>query len=635
MNNLRVELSKLRSAGIILGTPGSPLLAFEATSDLQQWLSAAEQSLSDYPALQGRALSGLEAVGETGFQHWVIQQREALVNRLSPILRRSYAHDTRPERRRLIEESAARIGVVLDMSLPQGEYDLSQSDLNGDIIRLLQAAMDDPQLLVFSGWPGSGRRSTLSRAAHSPWKVVDVDAVGHSGLMVAAMVMRILEQLASGGAALPEVLDISAQTPEKTLIRLASLLQDVRAPLVLVIHGTRKLSQESFQHLEFLMNCPVPLLMVLMPSVAETAPLLQVLAERSHIRNRQLLVQPRLRPSAVLPALEQTAQTTAGPDTLAAALKVIQQSEGWLAAAQEFLPRAFSTVNRFPLPVRLRSLLLETGNTVPGSLETLARLAGLRVPLSETEVADRLPDYATAEAIHTVLGRAQAAGMLVRRPTQITVVLPDLIWNVPDGEHPLGFDSELQRAALAGTLDAGLRARLRSSGLSEGPRSPAPLTAPVSPLAWQPVPPLLSGKPLSAHAAVWLPGGYHLIAEDGQLHVLRLGVPQPNTQELLLTLQTAVAMPWSLTGRLDSFAGGVGDYPLGVCSGESRNVLDPAQLPAAGQWFRVAGTTGQSGLKLTLRAYDLILTIREITLGGQVVPFVPGNFKDIGSGVQH
>ncbi|AWN23657.1 hypothetical protein DKM44_10800 [Deinococcus irradiatisoli] len=615
MNNLRVELSKLRAAGLELGPNGAPLVSFTADSDVQQWLSSAQNGAANLKAIQGLPLEGLEDVGGAAYQDWIQARRQRLIQLLTPAMNRLYLADTSEEFRRQLQDSAARLGILL-VSLPQTGIGIQIVDeVSSALQEALKAATREPRLLVYSGRPGSGRGATLRAvSAAEGWLLAEVDVVKHPGLLVAAMIMRIIESLPPEDRPLLEQVLISAETPEANMIRLASLLRSLHRPLMLVLHGTRMLQAESVQHLEFLMNWPVPLVMVLMSSVADTAPLLRMLDEQARTRNRRLLSQPRLFPSAL------DGRVNSDPDSngrVPAALKVLQQAEGWLAAAQVFLPQVSTSEFRFSTTERLRRLLLlDVDSAVPGFLETLSRLAALWTPFTEAQAALHLQDVVPAAQVEAVLARAMDANILVRAPAHITVRLPGLKWRVPDGDDPLVFASELQRAAFAGTLDANLRARLRRvAAVDDG--------APTGwlPLLWQPASRNMERRSSQPRASTWLPGGYHLIVEQGQFHVLRLSVPQPNTQELTLRWDAPAGLPWTVTAQLGAFSGNRVDYPLGVCLSAGREVLAPPHMPPLNQLFSISGLTTKAGLELTIRASDLILTINQVSIGGQEMEF--------------
>lgn len=99
IGNLRVELSKLRAAGLNLGATRSPMLSLSATTDQQLFLDQAhmvaaqgsEALLSDWLSLlRGTPLTGLEDIGTERFQTWLDTQRRRLGDQLEAALEATY-----------------------------------------------------------------------------------------------------------------------------------------------------------------------------------------------------------------------------------------------------------------------------------------------------------------------------------------------------------------------------------------------------------------------------------------------------------------------------------------------------------------------------------------------------------------
>ena len=179
MNNLRVELSKLRAAGLNLGPPGAPLIGFAAQSDLRQWLSNPEQALEQTKAPLGLPLEGLSEVGGAAYQAWVNAQRQRLLG----LLVRRYAARLCLERR---PKPSGSFGKAPPVSALIWRRSRSQHPLLASLTRVLghpftlKLSAKEPQLLVYSGGPGSGRSAVLSAISTSEgWLMVNVEVVKH------------------------------------------------------------------------------------------------------------------------------------------------------------------------------------------------------------------------------------------------------------------------------------------------------------------------------------------------------------------------------------------------------------------------------------------------------------------------
>ena len=344
----------------------------------------------------------------------------------------------------------------------------------------------------------------------------------------------------------------------------------------------------------------------------------------------------------------------AAPDHLRLLLAV-QQSEGWPLAAAELLRGAQDADGtgdangggavapghhrRMTLsePLR-RTLIAQVDSVMPEQRLLLARLAALPSPFSLDSAIAALGSQAREASL-----TASAEGFLECVPPVIRLDLPSLDWRTPDGEYPLAFASELRRAALAGSLPQDERQRLRSfgrlSGLAPEVLSGRPPTLGRTGLETGsgaerlPLRPDRRPGPPAASRSVWLPGGYHVILEDGVMHVLRLSWGDAPTLQMTWTPADPAARTanrtaddqtgceWCLTARIDAFAGTAPEFALQVQCGDQRETLD-ARPAAAGQWLTFCGRSDQPFGSLNVRASDLVLTLGGVWIGGE--PVFPG-----------
>ncbi|MFB9993208.1 AAA family ATPase [Deinococcus oregonensis] len=119
--NLRVELARIRSAGLNVFPSSHQLLHLEnVTSDFEMWCEAANRSmnqsqLTDWLAMiRGLPFTGLEDLGSSTFQSWVDQQRWLMTQQIEQHLSRMYwryARENHTWATRLIAERAESLDL--------------------------------------------------------------------------------------------------------------------------------------------------------------------------------------------------------------------------------------------------------------------------------------------------------------------------------------------------------------------------------------------------------------------------------------------------------------------------------------------------------------------------------------------
>ncbi|WP_424950472.1 AAA family ATPase [Deinococcus sp.] len=120
--NLRVELARIRSAGLNIFPASRQLLYLESIStDIDHWQAQQEHEMNQtelstwLATLRGLPLCGLEDLGSTGFQVWVEEQRWMLCEKVESVLARVYAHYVRSGQDwaiRLISSRAEAVGFT-------------------------------------------------------------------------------------------------------------------------------------------------------------------------------------------------------------------------------------------------------------------------------------------------------------------------------------------------------------------------------------------------------------------------------------------------------------------------------------------------------------------------------------------
>ncbi|UQN09692.1 AAA family ATPase [Deinococcus sp. QL22] len=119
--NLRVELARIRSAGLNVFPSSHQLLHLEnVTSDFEMWCESANRSmnqsqLTDWLAMiRGLPFTGLEDLGSSTFQSWVDQQRWLMTQQIEQHLSRMYwryARENHTWATRLIAERARSLDL--------------------------------------------------------------------------------------------------------------------------------------------------------------------------------------------------------------------------------------------------------------------------------------------------------------------------------------------------------------------------------------------------------------------------------------------------------------------------------------------------------------------------------------------
>ncbi|MGY2893266.1 AAA family ATPase [Deinococcus sp. UYEF24] len=129
--NLRVELARIRSAGLNIFPASRQLLSLESVGiDIDQWYAQHEGQMNQtelagwLSTLRGLPLCGLEDLGSTAFQVWVEQQRWMLTEKVEHILARVYARYARAGQdwaTRMISSRAEAVGFADPAELSVGE----------------------------------------------------------------------------------------------------------------------------------------------------------------------------------------------------------------------------------------------------------------------------------------------------------------------------------------------------------------------------------------------------------------------------------------------------------------------------------------------------------------------------------
>ncbi|MFK7601155.1 AAA family ATPase [Deinococcus sp. SM5_A1] len=247
--NLRVELARIRSAGLNLFPLSRQLLYLEnVETDLNGWLSQLGGDLDQaglaqwLSTLRGVPLSGLEDLGSPAFQEWTDHQRWVLTEQTEEVLARAYRQfqragkswGTRAIAARaealgfvhpgeflmedagldLPETAAAGLPAALSVSLPVPAPTAGRPDLDTPVLdtpvrdgplhfrvpereaalrESLKRAAHAPQVLVLHGPTGSGKSYEAGRAlTESGWLTLQISNSRAGRLIVATLAQSLL-----------------------------------------------------------------------------------------------------------------------------------------------------------------------------------------------------------------------------------------------------------------------------------------------------------------------------------------------------------------------------------------------------------------------------------------------------------
>lgn len=632
LGSLRVELSKLRQAGVDLSPGRAPLLRCTLPTDWAQLEQAFREGTGWSELLRGTPLGGLDDAMSPALLPWLHSQRARISAQVQQTLQRALAHATQQGHSAqiaLLHSRAETLGLTLS-PLPDVQPFHPARALAGpleqELLRATRLAERAPHLLLLVGRHGSGRREMLQAALEQhPWPVAHLDAVAHPTLLVMSLMMRLLPLLREDLRPTLHALMARSLPAAEAMTALSALLLEANAPLTVVIYGAEALSEEVAPLFDFALNWPLPFLLVLVSTDTREAALMQLLGR--HVRAGRFTLS-RSHPLAA-PDLHPPDQPPPDPATERHLFQVARQSEGWATAALALLPMAQPLPRRVPMPPEVRAVLIgEAYQALNSHMALLAPLAALPGPFSAQAAlhtlqraargagADQTFDQQTLD--HQALERALQSGLLERVPAHLDVALPGGNFSVPDGDHPLAFRSELQRAALAGTLDSALRASLRQS--SDSASLSGDLRPDSAPLPAHPAP-ARSAFPTQSEAllstTVSLPGSYRLHLSPNLITVVRLGARGHRPPELRLHQPTSSgARHWQFSFCLETPYSSTDVFPLWLIgSPENAESVAAISVPESGQWYTASGDLPAPGAPLVLGiwSHDLVLHLADLS----------------------
>lgn len=362
--NLRVELARIRSAGLDIFPRSRQLLYLEhVTTDLEIWRSRLSSGM-DQPELahwlamlRGLPLSGMEDLGSTALQEWVDQQRCTLEEQVEQVLEqahRRFQDDHKVWATRIIHARAAALGYHLDVPTtemlrtvprpvtePTGHRptgpEVTGPELEDDgipeeehlLIRALERARTQPQVVVVHGPLGSGKSHLAERALQAQdWLTVRVRSTRLSRLVIASIAQELSRLTDAADAETLRRLLLQPGTLEEDTVKLATLMARMPAPVALVLDHTQSAPVELASLLEFMLMapCSAPRAVILL---SRTPPAKSPLC-RSVMRRLEpgQSTQIEMSPLSVQGVERILRDRTTGHATVERAAELLQRSEG-------------------------------------------------------------------------------------------------------------------------------------------------------------------------------------------------------------------------------------------------------------------------------------------------------------------
>ncbi|PYE55747.1 AAA family ATPase [Deinococcus yavapaiensis] len=225
--NLRVELARIRSAGLHIFPPSRQLLSLDhVTTDFQDWQAKQHGDLNQeelsvwLAALRGLPLSGLEDLGSPMFQEWVEQQRWMFSEQIENVLQLMYWRHQRAQQAwatRAIVSRAEALGFEHPGNSPEVWHDAAP--------KASPISNAHAPATAFDGEPSSlreseGARELVARVAHtnaSASVVVPEPALGAAPLSIEdlrfdrPLERRALQSVLRRAAHKPQLLMLSGE----------------------------------------------------------------------------------------------------------------------------------------------------------------------------------------------------------------------------------------------------------------------------------------------------------------------------------------------------------------------------------------------------------------------------------------
>lgn len=491
--NLRVELARIRTAGLNLFPASRQLLYLEnVTNDFELWHSRLGQDLNQaqlaewLAMLRGFPLSGLEDLGSSTFQEWVDQQRWVISQQIEDGLSRmywQYAQRQQTWAMRLIAARADTLGYELgDAPAPSAPLAAAAAapaavpalpataEVRGrelhfergpeeELLRELLQKAGGPQVVVMHGPPGVGKSYLADRlAGQQPGLTLRVPNMRSGRLVLASLAQGLIGHCDPECSEALRRMLLAPTSLEEDLVKVAVALGKLSRPALLVFDQAHAAPAELAPLISYLLEVPAEgprLFLLLSRQRPAQAPLTRALRSRAAGMYAELEVPP-LTQASVQQVLEARFPSVAVSGRHSDAARLLQRSEGnplhllSLLDEQEGAPQGGQAGGtHFPQAVR-DIYHAEIDQWPPALVEAMGRLSAIYGPF-DGQVARAALGEAFADSADTLLYAALDRQILREVEPGGALSLPDLRI-VPDPDRPetlYAFASEGLRIALA------------------------------------------------------------------------------------------------------------------------------------------------------------------------------------------
>ncbi|WP_052352036.1 AAA family ATPase [Deinococcus pimensis] len=502
--NLRVELARIRSAGLNIFPASRQLLYLEnVVTDFEVWRDRLSHDMNEVElsswltTLRGLPLSGLEDLGNATFQEWVEQQRWMLSQQVEQCLRKAYwrfARENHVWATRMIAARAEALGFEnpADAEMDDAPLEPERTETPAPVTSLaprgprpgvphferpleeqallhrLERAREVPQLVVLHGEPGSGKTYLTERLARRVDGLTVRVAHSSSGrLMLATLAQALLPVSdADCAEALGRVL-LHPSTLDEDVVKIGVALSRLAKPVLVVVDHAHHAPQEAAPLLDYLLRVPASaerMFVLLSRELPTQAPLTRVLTRGLDRAACLDLALPPLTQQSVQRALEQEFPFEPARRLQTYATRLLQSSGGNPLRVLSLLEQGdLRHVTSAHIPPAVRERYDAETETWPAALHDAMSALSVVAGRFDRDVAHAL----LAQHDHRTVDRLMEDA-LARRILVEAGAVGALRWPALDEEPPLverpgyRFVNEGLRVTLSGRLPQFTRQALRA-----------------------------------------------------------------------------------------------------------------------------------------------------------------------------